>query len=175
MGWCWRRTAASGFGAVRTGGGQSWACHSDELPMQIGKATNWLSVWSSGGGFSHLLKKRDGSFWLMDSPDPSRTTMRLRKIDLPAGVIAVDTAAVRSRPSPKNARYGHMALCSAIVRSRTAFWSLCSSWAGGWPGRSGSDGHPWKGSGANSPGRCRSLMPQTRNRKFRKRKRGQHR
>ena len=79
--WAWGRIAHTFTGA---------STNSDELPMQIGRETNWLSVWSSGGGFTHLLKKRDGSFWLMDSPDPSRTTMRLREIELPVGVIAVD-------------------------------------------------------------------------------------
>ncbi len=79
--WAWGRIAHT-FTRAST--------NSDGMPAQIGNETNWLSVWSSGGGFAHLLKKRDGSFWLMDSRDQSRTTMRLRKIDLPAEVLAVD-------------------------------------------------------------------------------------
>jgi alpha-tubulin suppressor-like RCC1 family protein len=79
--WSWGRIAHTFTGA---------STNSDELPMQIGAETNWVSVWSSGGGFAHLLKRRDGSFWLMDSPDAPRTTTRVRKIYLPAGVVAVD-------------------------------------------------------------------------------------
>jgi alpha-tubulin suppressor-like RCC1 family protein len=79
--WAWGRIAHTFTGA---------STNSDEMPMQMGTETNWLSVWSSGGGFAHLLKKRDGSYWLMDSPDSPRKTMRLQEIDLPAGVVAVD-------------------------------------------------------------------------------------
>jgi hypothetical protein len=69
-----------------TGASQA-AC---ETPTRIGQETNWLSVWSSGKGFYHLLKKRDGSFWVIDSPHDYHTSFRLRKMDLPRDVVASD-------------------------------------------------------------------------------------
>jgi alpha-tubulin suppressor-like RCC1 family protein len=59
-----------------------------ETPTKIGQETNWLSVWSSGRGFYHLLKKRDGSFWVMDSPGGYSTSFRLRKVELPRDIVA---------------------------------------------------------------------------------------
>jgi len=61
-----------------------------ETPMQVGRETNWQSVCSSGGGFYHLLKKRDGSFWLLDASEGHQTSVVLSRVELPPGVVAYD-------------------------------------------------------------------------------------
>lgn len=77
--WAWGRIAH-----VFTGASAS----ADETPMQVGSDTDWQSVSSSGGGFYHLLRKRDGSFWVMDAPDFNRASSRLRRVELPSDVVA---------------------------------------------------------------------------------------
>jgi alpha-tubulin suppressor-like RCC1 family protein len=79
--WAWGRSAYMFTGASQD------AC---ETPTKIGQETNWLSVWSSASGFYHLLKKRDGSFWVMDSPGDSHTSFKLTKLDLPRDIVASD-------------------------------------------------------------------------------------
>lgn len=78
--WAWGRNAHT-----FTGGSQD-AC---EIPTQIGHETDWQSIRSSRGGFYHLLKKRDGTFWKMDASD-DHTTVKLSKVALPPNIVAWD-------------------------------------------------------------------------------------
>jgi alpha-tubulin suppressor-like RCC1 family protein len=78
--WAWGRNAHTFTGASQD------AC---EIPTQIGHETDWQSIKSSRGGFYHLLKKRDGTFWKMDASH-DQTTVKLSKVDLPPDVVAWD-------------------------------------------------------------------------------------
>jgi alpha-tubulin suppressor-like RCC1 family protein len=79
--WAWGRNAHFFTGVSQD------AC---ETPTQVGRETNWQSVCSSGGGFYHLLRKRDGSFWLMDATESNHTSVKLSPVKLPPDVIAYD-------------------------------------------------------------------------------------
>jgi len=61
-----------------------------ETPTQVGDATDWRPAWSSQGGYYHLLKKREGTFWVMDASQGHHTSVRLSSIKLPPNVVAVD-------------------------------------------------------------------------------------
>ena len=49
-----------------------------------------IQLTSSGGGFYHLLKKRDGSFWLLDASEGHQTSVVLSRVELPPGVVAYE-------------------------------------------------------------------------------------
>jgi alpha-tubulin suppressor-like RCC1 family protein len=59
-----------------------------EISAQVGHDTDWEAVCSSRGGFYHLLKKRDGSFWVMDGTQGDHGAMNLTRVKLPASVVA---------------------------------------------------------------------------------------
>lgn len=59
-----------------------------DIPTQIGHDSDWQAVCSSGGGFYHLLKKRNGSFWIMDGSQGDHSAMKLARIKLPPGIVA---------------------------------------------------------------------------------------
>ena len=59
-----------------------------EKPTQVGHDTDWQSIRSSGGGFYHLLRKRDGTFWVMDASSGNHTSVKLTKLALPANIVA---------------------------------------------------------------------------------------
>lgn len=77
--WAWGRNAY-----LLTGAAQD-AC---EIPTPIGHETDWQSVCSSRGGLYHLLKKRDGTFWIMDASQGNHRSVRLSKVDLPPNIVA---------------------------------------------------------------------------------------
>jgi RNA polymerase sigma factor (sigma-70 family) len=65
------------------------------VPMQVGTENDWQSCASSPGGFYHILKKKDGSFWALDASEHRRVKpaieykpVKLRKIDLHKDVAA---------------------------------------------------------------------------------------
>jgi alpha-tubulin suppressor-like RCC1 family protein len=77
--WAWGQNAY-----IYTGASQD-AC---QTPTQIGHDKDWEFVCSSRGGFYHLLKKRDGTFWVMDASQGHHTSVRLRKVNLPPHIVA---------------------------------------------------------------------------------------
>ncbi len=65
------------------------------VPQQVGTEDDWQSCASSPGGFYHLLKKKDGSFWALDAsehrqvkPAAEYKPVKLRKLDLPKDIVA---------------------------------------------------------------------------------------
>jgi RNA polymerase sigma factor (sigma-70 family) len=65
------------------------------VPRQVGTENDWQSCVSSPGGFYHILKKKDGSFWALDASDHRRVKpaaeykpVKLRKINLPKDIVA---------------------------------------------------------------------------------------
>jgi alpha-tubulin suppressor-like RCC1 family protein len=79
--WAWGRLAHLFTGA---------SPDAAETPVRLGHDTDWQSVASSGGSFHHLLRKRDGTFWIMDASWGDRATVKLTKVNLPANVVAWD-------------------------------------------------------------------------------------
>ena len=77
--WAWGPTAHIFTGASPD------AC---ETPTQVGHDTDWQSVCCSRGGSYHLLKKRRGSFWIMDASQGDRTSVKLARVKLPPGIVA---------------------------------------------------------------------------------------
>ena len=59
-----------------------------ETPTQVGHDTDWQSVCSSQGGFYALLKKREGSFWIMDGSQGDHTSVKLTRVKLPPSIVA---------------------------------------------------------------------------------------
>jgi alpha-tubulin suppressor-like RCC1 family protein len=59
-----------------------------ETVAQVGHDTDWQSVHSSQGGLYHLLKKRNGTFWIMDASQGDHESVRLSKIELPPNTVA---------------------------------------------------------------------------------------
>ena len=78
--WAWGRQAH-----VFTDAPQS-AC---ATPTQVGTSTDWLLVSSSDGGRHHFLRKRDGSFWVMQAPDFG--TVSFKRVHFPKEVVAFDS------------------------------------------------------------------------------------
>ena len=78
--WAWGRHAHTFTGVSED------AC---ETPTQIGHETDWQSVRSSRGGSYDLLKKRDGTFWIMVAAHDDRS-VKLSKVALPPNVVAWD-------------------------------------------------------------------------------------
>jgi alpha-tubulin suppressor-like RCC1 family protein len=63
--------------------------------MQVGADNDWEACSSSPGGFYHILKKKDGSFWALDAsehrkvkPDREYKPIKLSKIDLHKDIVA---------------------------------------------------------------------------------------
>ncbi len=88
-----------------------------ETPTQIGTNTDWQSVSSSIGGtfhLFHLLRKRDGSFWIMHAPNYSN--MSFKRVDFPKDIVAFDgrsgTAAVLTRD-------GEVWTCGIVLGKQT--------------------------------------------------------
>jgi hypothetical protein len=75
--WAWGRDARMFTGASR-----------DETPAQVGNETDWQSVCSSRGDLRDLLRKRNGTFWIMDKPGGKGGSATLRQISLPPSIIA---------------------------------------------------------------------------------------
>ena len=78
--WAWGRDAHTFTGASPA------AC---ETPTQIGHEADWQSIRSSRGGFHDLLKKRDGTFWIMDLSHED-VSVKFSKVNLPPGIVAWD-------------------------------------------------------------------------------------
>jgi len=77
--WAWGRNAHVLTGASASAG---------DAPSQIGTNTDWQACSCSGGGYYHVLRKRDGAFWVMDAPDQTYGSLRLRPVDLPKHVAS---------------------------------------------------------------------------------------
>ena len=60
-----------------------------ETAMQIGTNSDWQSMSSSIEGYHHLLRKRDGTFWIMER-DRAQNTTNLKPVAFPKSVIAYD-------------------------------------------------------------------------------------
>ncbi len=58
-------------------------------PMRIGTNSDWMSVSSSRYG--HLLRRRDGSFCNMSTPDQSPGSAKFQDLKLPANGVTADT------------------------------------------------------------------------------------
>ena len=65
------------------------------VPSQVGTEDDWQSCASSPGGFYHILKKKDGSFWALDASEHRRVKpaaayqpVKLRKLSLPKDIVA---------------------------------------------------------------------------------------
>jgi alpha-tubulin suppressor-like RCC1 family protein len=80
--WAWGRNAHIFTGNPPEAG---------EAPAQIGHGTSWQAVWSSGGGYHHLLRQKDGSFWVLDATSGNRSSAQLKQVHLPTDVVSVDT------------------------------------------------------------------------------------
>jgi RNA polymerase sigma factor (sigma-70 family) len=85
--WCWGNMARFYTQAYDAG--------LDATPMQVGTETDWQSCASSPGCFYHILRKKDGSLWALDAsehrqvkPDSQYQPVKLRKLDLPADIVA---------------------------------------------------------------------------------------
>jgi hypothetical protein len=78
--WAWGRDAHTFTGASPD------AC---ETPTQIGHETDWQSIRSSRGGDYDLLRKRDGTFWIMDASHEDRP-LKFSKVGLPPNIVAWD-------------------------------------------------------------------------------------
>jgi hypothetical protein len=78
--WAWGRDAHTFTGASPD------AC---EIPTQIGHETDWQSIRSSRGGDYDLLRKRDGTFWIMDASHEDRP-LKFSKVGLPPNIVAWD-------------------------------------------------------------------------------------
>src|SRR5439155_1697793 len=74
--WAWGRNAHVLTGASASAG---------DAPSQIGTNTDWQACSCSGGGYYHVLRKRDGAFWVMDAPDQTYGSLRVS----PAGPLAI--------------------------------------------------------------------------------------
>jgi len=61
-----------------------------DTPTRIGRDSDWASVYSSDGGFYHLLRRRDGSFWILDLTGRTSGSMRLTRLDLPDDIVAFE-------------------------------------------------------------------------------------
>ncbi len=64
-------------------------------PRQISNEGDWQSIAAQPGGFYHILKKKDGSFWALDAaehrtikPDSKYAPLKVKKIDLQKDVVA---------------------------------------------------------------------------------------
>jgi alpha-tubulin suppressor-like RCC1 family protein len=79
--WAWGRNAFFFSGASPD------VC---ETPTQVGPDTDWQSVCSSRGGFYNLLKKRNGSFWIMDASKGNHSDLKLTRVKLPPDIVAFD-------------------------------------------------------------------------------------
>jgi len=77
--WAWGRNAHVFTGASASAG---------DAPQQIGTNTDWQACTSSGGGFYHVLRKRGGTFWVMDAPDHTHQSLRLRLVGVPKDVAS---------------------------------------------------------------------------------------
>jgi RNA polymerase sigma factor (sigma-70 family) len=67
----------------------------NSTPMQIGTENDWQSISSAPGCFYHLLRKKDGSLWVLDAselghikPDSEYKPIVPRKIDFNADIAA---------------------------------------------------------------------------------------
>jgi len=78
--WAWGRDAHPFTGASPD------AC---ETPTQVGHETDWQSIRSSSGGGYDLLRKRDGTFWIMDASHEDRP-VKFSKVGLPPNIVAWD-------------------------------------------------------------------------------------
>ena len=65
------------------------------VPMQVGTDSDWQSISSTPGGFYHILKKKDGSFWALDGselrtikPASEYKPIVFKKLDLPKDIVA---------------------------------------------------------------------------------------
>jgi RNA polymerase sigma factor (sigma-70 family) len=65
------------------------------IPMRVGTDSDWQSISSTPGGFYHILKKQDGSFWALDGselrivkPVSEYKPIIFRKLDLPKDIVA---------------------------------------------------------------------------------------
>jgi alpha-tubulin suppressor-like RCC1 family protein len=76
--WAWGRNAHVFTGASTN------ACGT---PTQVGTNTHWQACASSSGGFSHLLREQDGSFWLLSAPDFTHASLQLHPIQLPDDIV----------------------------------------------------------------------------------------
>jgi alpha-tubulin suppressor-like RCC1 family protein len=57
-----------------------------DRPTRIGTESDWDACVTSSGGLMQLLKKRDGSFWVLDAR--STGPVLIKRIELPADVVA---------------------------------------------------------------------------------------
>jgi RNA polymerase sigma factor (sigma-70 family) len=64
------------------------------VPMQVGKDSDWQSISSANGCFYHILKKNDGSFWVLDGsehrivkPASAYKPIQFKKLDLPKDIV----------------------------------------------------------------------------------------
>lgn len=76
--WTWGRQAPVFSGASTNG------C---DTPFQIGTDTDWQACDSSSGGFSHPLRKYDGSFWVLSAPDFTHASMKLNPVGTPDDIL----------------------------------------------------------------------------------------
>ncbi len=128
--WAWGRNAH-----IFTGASQD-AC---ETPTQIGHEADWQSVTSSRGGYYHLLRKRDGTFWIMDASQGGHISVKLSKVDLPSNIVAWDAGGGAVAAITQD---GEVWACGTILGHQRPIdrlvefaWELC--WRVGWKVRWG--------------------------------------
>ena len=78
--WAFGQTARAYTGALRS---------AFATPKRIGTNTDWMSVSSSRYG--HLLRRRDGTFCYMTTPNQSPGSAKFADLSLPANAVAADT------------------------------------------------------------------------------------
>jgi RNA polymerase sigma factor (sigma-70 family) len=74
---------------------QNYDASLNATPMQVGTENDWQSFASSPGCFYHILRKKDGSFWVLDAsehrwvkPDSQYKPLKGRRLDLHKDIVA---------------------------------------------------------------------------------------
>ncbi len=123
--WAWGRNAHIFTGNPPEAG---------EAPAQIRRSTSWQAVWSSGRGYYHLLRQKDGSCWVLDATTGDRSSAQLKQVRLPTDVVSVDTGGGAMAAITSD---GYVWTCGAVLGQVSAKRRLLRSletvcWRVGW-------------------------------------------
>jgi alpha-tubulin suppressor-like RCC1 family protein len=75
----------------------------DATPARVGTNSDWAAIPACGGSWCQGLRKKDGSFWLMDASDfdpnvPRRSSraVRFKKLEMPKDAVAFTAGALHA-------------------------------------------------------------------------------